>query len=270
MFHDDDSLYPYYPGSHFDVDRPSLARLTHLVLVDGRLVDTWSEPVEGTRWEHHAHRFDRELRKLDEPEPERKPPYQQVLEWLDGVCGGREALEALDDAPLRSDDRVLPDVADGPSTPLLAEAAGLLGVVAARHFDPETAIALHRALLRVWTDQPETVTRARTTRHLAGGLCWVVGKANGLFRPAGETRMSEVQDALALSSAISSYAPSVQSALRGLREFPTDRWGRPNRPDGTPHLLALGHPDLLVSATRERLIRLRDRALAARDAATAA
>ena len=48
-----------------------LDRLTHLVLVDGRLVDVWSEPVSGSRWQPHADRFDRERRPsvLSAPPP---------------------------------------------------------------------------------------------------------------------------------------------------------------------------------------------------------
>jgi hypothetical protein len=41
----------YEPAwDHVGRDEPAeLDRLTHLVLVDGRLVETWSEPVTGTR-----------------------------------------------------------------------------------------------------------------------------------------------------------------------------------------------------------------------------
>ncbi len=37
------------------------------------------------------------------------------------------------------------------------------------------------------------------------------------------------------------------------------------RPDGLPDLLALGHPDLLLGSVRRRLVRVRDRAVEARD-----
>ena len=63
-------MYDTYPYAHpYEDPRSSdLDRLTHLVLVDGRLVDVWSEPVSGTRWQEPAERFDRELRR-PEPEP---------------------------------------------------------------------------------------------------------------------------------------------------------------------------------------------------------
>ena len=65
-------------------------RLTHLVLVDGRLVDVWSEPAEGTRWQHHAERLDRALRRHAEPPP--PPPYQRVLDAL-ALLLDRDAAE---------------------------------------------------------------------------------------------------------------------------------------------------------------------------------
>lgn len=238
-------------------------RLTHLVLVDGRLVETWTGPVEGTRWQRHADRFDRELQR-PEPVP---PPWQQVLDWLADLCGGPAAVAALGAEPL--DDAVdLPaDTPDARSRGRLEATAELLDAVAERWFDDETAVALRRALLRVWDDDPDTVLLARSAAHLAGGLCWAVGKANGCFRPQGELTMARVQESLALRSAISGYGTTVERALRGFRPVPTVRW---RRPLGVPDLLPLGVPGLLTSTTRERLVRLRDRALAARAEATPA
>ena len=57
-----DDSYPYDDPRHYVTPDPD--RLTHLVLVDGRLVDVWSEPVAGTRWQEHAERFDRQLERL--------------------------------------------------------------------------------------------------------------------------------------------------------------------------------------------------------------
>ena len=271
---------PYEPYEHYEPydsyllhrhdDSRTLDRLTHLVLVDGRLVDTWSEPVRGTVWQKHADRFDRERRPPEPPPEPPRPPYELALEWLDGVCGGRDAVTRLDTAPLTAEPG-LPDVAHPVARGRLHDTAELLDTLGSQFFDAEVTVALRRALLRVWTDEPETTTRAKTARHLAGGLCWTVGKANGLFLPAGRIKMGEVQEVLALTSAISGCAPAVQRTLRGLRPYPTDRWGYASRrPEGMPDLLALGHPDLLVSATRERLVRLRDRAVATRESCTAA
>jgi hypothetical protein len=82
-------MYDTYPHDFPDHSqgRSDLDRLTHLVLVDGRLVEVWSEPVTGTRWQEHADRFDRELHR-PEPEPV-VATHERALRWLDDVCGGR-------------------------------------------------------------------------------------------------------------------------------------------------------------------------------------
>ncbi len=77
-------------------------RLRHLVFLDGRLIETWTEPVEGTAYMAIADELDRANRPVPPVahtrEPPR-PPYEVVLDWLDGVVGGRIALLALDDEP---------------------------------------------------------------------------------------------------------------------------------------------------------------------------
>ena len=128
-------------------------------------------------------------------------------------------------------------------------------------FDEEMAVALRRALLRVWEEDPDAVLRARSAAHLAGGICWAVGKANGCFRPQGDLTMARVQEALALGSPISAYGATVRRALVGFRALEHHRWWRP---DGVPDLVPLGRADLLCAPTRRRLVRVRDRARAAR------
>jgi hypothetical protein len=241
-----------------------LERLTHLVLVDGRLVDTWSEPVAGTRWQRYADRFDRELRR-PEPSPPPAPAWARALAWLADVCGGPGAVDALTAEPLDDDGCDLPvETPDAGSRGRLEATADLLDAVAARCFDPEMAIALRRALLLMWAEEPETVTGARTAAHLAGGICWAVGKANGRFHPQGDLTMARVQEALALTTSISGYGGTVRRALVGFRDLGAGRWWRP---DGVPTLEPLGRLDLLCSPTRERLVRVRERAEAARAAA---
>jgi hypothetical protein len=259
-------LYDTFPYAYPDErPRPSdLDRLTHLVLVDGRLVDVWSEPVSGTRWQEHAERFDRELRR-PEPEPQ-VPTHERALRWLDDVCGGREAVLALDTEPLADDGRDLPEAQTQQAQSRLAAVAELLDAVAQRWFDDEASHALRTALLTVWEREPEVVLDAATAAHVAGGICWVVGKANGLFRPQGEQTMGRVKEALALHATISTYGKVVQRALVGYRDPSSQGWWRP---DDLPDLLALGHPDLLLGSVRRRLVRVRDRALEARDSTAA-
>ena len=126
--------------------------------------------------------------------------------------------------------------------------------------------ALRTALLTVWEREPEAVVDAATAAHVAGGICWAVGKANALFRPQGERTMGRIKESLALHTTISTYGKVVQRALVGYRDPSSPGWWRP---DDVPDLLALGHPDLLVSDVRRRLVRVRNRALEARDSTAA-
>jgi hypothetical protein len=253
--HDDN---PYLSDRYDRFDPHGVDRLTHLVLVDGRLVDVWSEPVTGTRWQEHAERFDRELRR---PAPEPTPPvHERALSWLDSLCGSREAVLALDSAPLVDDGRDLPEAATRQAQSRLAAVAELLDAVGERWFGPETTVALRAALLAVWDREPEVVLDAATAAHVAGGICWAVGKANGLFRPQGERTMGRIKEALALHATISTYGKVVQRALVGYRDLAATGWWRPTE---FPDLLPLGHPGLLLGEVRQRLLRVRQRALEA-------
>ena len=256
----DDGYDDRYGGRAFD--QPSVDRVTHLVFVDGRLVDTWREPAIGTEWESVALRHDREARP---PEPPPPAPHERVANWLAGVCGGGAAVDALTDEPL-GDARIdlpteYPDHADRERVEAVAD---LLDAVAERRFDTETSYAFRHALLALWAEDPDVVTRAASAAHVAGGICWAVGKANGLFSPVGSMRVGVVQDALALRSPASSYGGTVRTALLGFRNQPVGHW---SRPAGVPDLLALGRCDLLLGVTRARLLRIRDRARAAAAAA---
>jgi hypothetical protein len=257
-------MYDAYSYDEWGGDRtPELDRLTHLVLVDGRLVEVWSEPVTGTRWQEHADRFDRERRR-PEPEPV-VPTYERALAWLDDVCGGREAVLALDAEPLVDDGRDLPEAPTRQAQSRLAAVAELLDAVGQKWFDDETCHALRNALLLVWEREPEVVMDAATAAHVAGGICWAVGKANALYKPQGERTMGRVKEALALSVTISTYGRVVERALVGYRDPSTKGWWRPEGPE----LLPLGHPQLLLGVVRRRLLRVRERALEARDASAA-
>ena len=253
-------------GEPYDlVDGEPTTRLTHLVLVDGRLVDMWNEAVTGTRWQEYADKFDRELRR-PEPKPP-TPPYARALAWLERLCGSRAAIDALDARPLSGDGLDLPEVSDAQSRSRLSAVAELLDAVADRWFDQEIENAFRRALLLTWAAEPEVVLNAATAAHAAGGVAWVVCKANGLLRPQGDMRVGMIKDALALSPSPATYGKVVERALQGYRARPEEGWWRP---EGLPDLLAVGHPDLLVSSVRRRLVRVRDRAKEAEAAANAA
>ncbi|CAB4688219.1 MAG: hypothetical protein F2667_01310 [Actinobacteria bacterium] len=245
-------------------DATTLDRLTHLVLVDGRLVDTWSEPVDGTRWQSHADRFDRELRR-PEPTPPPPAPYVQALDWLSEVCGGPQAVATLSSDALTDDAIDLPTEYATPGERTRTEAvAELLDAVAARSFDPETSYAFRHALLALQRLDPDTLSRARSAAQVAGGICWAVGKANGLLAPTGPVRVGGIRDALGCSATLSTSGEIVRAGLVGFRR----RSDRSHLlPRGLPDLLPLGRVDVLLGSTRERLVRVRDRAEEARTAA---
>ena len=246
--------------------RPAVGELTeqvtHLVFVDGRLVDHWSESALGTRWQPYAERFELDRRPPPQPEP---PAYERALRWLDGVCGGRAAVLELDPRPLE-DDRDLPEAASTHEQHRLAGVAELLDGVAAVRFDAEGGLALRSALLAVWEADRTVVIHAPTAERAAGALTWVVARANGLLHPQGTLRVRDLQDGLGLRGTPSTYGRVVERALVGFREHAPGHW----RPLELPDLLPVGHPELLLGTVRARLVRVRDRALAARDAATAA
>lgn len=256
------------------------AVVRHLVFLGGRLVETWSEPADETRWAATARRLavERERRDLPPlpPPPPLPPLWAQVQAWLAVRVGGRAALDRLDDRPLTEgsdgadgadglgapDDLVLPTGGDGETRERLELVADLLGHVAEMHFDAEVGVALRRALVRTHACDPSVVTDARSATHLAGGIAWAVTKANGLLGTqrggaCEQVPVRRLQEALALRSSPAELGRRTQRALLGLRSRGDDR---PPPGSGAPDLLALGDPLLLTGATRARLVRLRDRA----------
>jgi len=242
----------YYPPTW---QEPYDDRVRHLVLVDGRLVDTWTEPAAGSQWAAVARRFDDEKRCVHAPPPPpEREPFEQVLDWLDDLVGGRPALEALTTGPVSATPR--PAGLEPAEATAYDEILALVDRVAGTLFDEEVRAALHRALAIWWSADPGGVLHPRSAAHAAAGLCWAVGRANGLF---GSVTQKDVQRELGLRSNLSSAGGAVRQALRGLAPR------SPVRPSQCPDLVALGHADLLTGATRQTLLFWRDRALAARD-----
>jgi len=238
-------------------------RLRLVAFVDGRLVETWTEPVEASPWAEVAERFDRD-RERPAPPPT-VPIYERVLAWMDDVCGGRDSVLALTAAPLE-DCPDLPEVERPQARSRLSAVAELLDAVAARRFDPEAGIAFRVGLLRVWDREPDVVLDAATAAHVAGGVAWLVAKANGVLGPQGSVTVTRLKEELALHATPSTYGKVVHRALVGYREFTSERTGRLYE---LPDLLPLGQPDLLLASTRRTLCRARDRALEAQRATAA-
>lgn len=226
-------------------------RLRHLVFLDGQLVDSFTQTVSGSDYVCLALEADatRRARALPPPAPE----HERVLTWLDAAVGGRRALLDLDDAPLED---VTSEVAD--DHPAYDAAADLLERIALDLFrDDEVWAAAHHVLDRVWADDPELLASRRTVPQVAGGILWVVGRANGLFGPAPAVRQKDVQRALHLSQSLSTPGRVVERCLRRLDIEPC------TRPWGAPAVEPAGDARVLTSITRRDLVRWRDRAIEA-------
>lgn len=226
-------------------------RLRHLVFLDGLLVDSFTESVTGSAYACLALEADAARREAAPPQPPPEPEHERVLAWLDAVAGGRRALLDLDVEPLRDDGPDIP--ADHPT---YDAAADLLERVAGDVFgDGEVWPAARHVLDRVWVEDPDLLTGRRTVPQVAGGVLWVVGRANGLFGPAPATRQKDVQRALWLSQSLSTPGRAVEQCLRRLDVE------RCVRPWGLPALEPVGDVRVLTSATRRDLAAWRDRAL---------
>jgi len=279
-YDDDDNIHDLYPGETpepywSDCDRyeprPWWAaaeswrvdrgrqhnRLTHLVLLDGRLIETWSEPVEDTRWQHVAHEFDREKQLPVEPPEPLRLPHESALDWLDSLVGGRIALEALTDDPLPAPPLLRVDDLPLASRHRVEAVTRALGVLT-ELFDAETGRALKTVLATLWEEDRDVVLNAKSAAQVAGGICWLVGRANDLYGKDKVTQQA-VQKQIGLKTTISSFGSTVHRALRGLQPTYVER------PWSQRDLLATGRASFLTSGTRRRLIRLRDQAVAARE-----
>jgi hypothetical protein len=247
-----DPFTPYLTNdepSWYDPEPDPDQRLRHVIYVDGRLVDTWSESVRGTPWACIALEHDAERRPAPPPVP-RDPPHVSVLRWLDGLVGGREALLALDDSPAPESER--PVIDDPAMRSAYAEVEHHLDRVVASFFEDEVGRLLTSALVAVWSASPEMVI-GRPANQVTGGLVWVVGRANALFG-AGLTQTT-VRRELRCQSQLSGIGQSIAGLLRGV-----DLWDA-RRPASCPDLVAFANPSLLTSTTRRLLIRWRDEAL---------
>lgn len=228
--------------------------VVHLVLLDGRLVDSWRESVEGTRWEHLVRERTRPVVQLPRDES------QDLLDWLAALCGSRPALDALTDEPLEAAAGDLRQRV-GDAEARQDELDDLLVRLGESCFDDEAVVAMRRAATLLASRTGPTAPDL-TARQRAAGIAWAVAKANGLLGP-GLTSAGAIQHTLELTSAIATSGRVVERALAGPLLL------QPPRPRGAPDLLVLGRTDLLLGATRRALTTWRDRALAAQAVAAA-
>ncbi|GAB3013993.1 hypothetical protein GCM10011376_08680 [Nocardioides flavus (ex Wang et al. 2016)] len=228
-------------------------RLSHLVFVDGRLVDAWSERVEDSTYADVGRRHDEEQRPRVVQQPPALPWHLQALEWLDGVAGGREELLAMTGSPValpRLRDHLDP-VADEPW--LVADE--LLDDLRETLMPADLAPPLRECLLLVRDRYPELAERM-TPARLAAGVAWVVGKANAAIGPEGPVTQVRIADRLGTTS-LNACGTQVLGHVRRLGWVGSQPYG-----SGAPALLAVGRVELLAASVRRDLVELRDRSLA--------
>ena len=229
-------------------------RLSHLVFVDGRLVDAWSERVQDTAYDDVARRHDEEHRPQVVQSPPPPPHHQQVLHWLDCVAGSREELLAMTASPValpRLRDHLDP-VADEPwlvADELLADLREAL-------LPADLAAPLRECLLLVRGRLPELAERM-TPARLAGGIAWVVGKANAAIGPEGPVTQIRIAEHLDTTT-LNACGTQVLGHVRRLGWNSARPWAC-----GAPPLVAVGRVELLSASVRRDLVELRDRSLAA-------
>lgn len=228
-------------------------RLSHLVFVDGRLVDAWSEGVEHSAYADVARRHDEDRRPPVVQAPPPLPRHEQALRWLDCVAGSREDLQAMNGSPValpRLRDHLDP-VAD--EAWLVADE--LLDDLREALLPADLAAPLRECLLLVRHQLPELAERM-TPARLAAGVAWVVGKANAAIGPEGPVTQVRIADRLGTTS-LHACGTQVLGHVRRLGWDSARPWA-----SGAPALLAVGRVELLSASVRRDLVDLRDRALA--------
>ncbi|MDR7254747.1 hypothetical protein J2X46_003745 [Nocardioides sp. BE266] len=227
-------------------------RVSHLVFLDGRLVDAWTESHHDSRYEALARELDAERRPRVVHSPPPPPRHEQVLAWLGGIVGGRDALLALAPDPTRPLLReVLDPVADEPW--LVVDE--LLGDVCEELLSPDLEAPLRRCLLLLREKAPWLPERTAPDR-IAAGIVWVVGKANAAIGPAGPVTQVSIASHLGVSS-LGSNSGAVSGHVRRLGWTSPRPWWAPS-----PDLYATGRPELLSTTLVEDLVLMRDEALA--------
>ncbi|MCW2738952.1 hypothetical protein [Nocardioides sp.] len=227
-------------------------RLSHLVFVDGRLVDAWSERVEDSTYADVARRHDEDSRPQVLQSPPPLPRHVQALRWLDCVAGSREDLLAMTASPValpRLRDHLDP-VADEPW--LVADE--LLTDLRESMLPSDLAAPLRECLLLVRDRLPELAERM-TPARLAAGVAWVVGKANAAIGPEGPVTQVRIADHLGTTS-LNACGTQVLGHVRRLGWDSARPWA-----SGAPALVAVGRVELLSATVRRDLVELRDRSL---------
>lgn len=262
-------MYDRYDDPWFDSPYPPVHPqndlVTHLVFVGGRLAESWSEEAADSKYADFARSLATERVRVQMMPPLPEPPsHVRLLAWLDEQVGGRAALLALSGEPLDDDDTETPEAERNADRQRLVAVAELLdGCTNVLLRQEEWGHACRRALSLLWLGDREVVNQAPSAAHVAAGIVWTVGKANGWFPTSGHSicTQSTLRDHFGLPVYPSAYGKKVQFALRTSLPVALP-WGWQGLgSDTTPDLAPLGRPQLLTATTRRTLIRLRERAL---------
>jgi hypothetical protein len=181
-------------------------------------------------------------------DPEWDPPEWDPLEQLDRQVGSRDALDSLDDRPLPDDpfrwEGIPEDV-----RPMVTDVLERCDALCDRRLDVEHRTAVRRLLSKVATADPGVFRDSGRADTAAAALCWIVGKANGVFEQRwgghGSMLVKDLMEWFGLTGSPSNRAARMLRAA-GVE----DRWfGVWN---------ALGDPDLLVSRQRALILKRRE------------
>ena len=252
---------------HFQYDDPRYSslderdRIVHLVHLDGLLVDAWSEPVETTRYAPIARRIDRERQPVPAPKDPEPPAHERLTGWLHGLVGSAEALAQLDTQTLVALEPIdLEPLPLGVRHRLEGVLTLLLGVP---QLGTEFRTALGNGVRLVHEADPAMLGSFTSAGQAAAGVVWAVGKANAHISPEGPLRQKDLAAALGTPVSLSGPGRRISTVLVGAPGLLGSRpYGL-----GCPDLVSLGTPAVLTSSTRRLLVRLRDQAIRARDAA---
>lgn len=171
------------------------------------------------------------------------------LEHLDRKVGGRDALDALDDRPLPDDafrwDGIPEDV-----HPMVAHVLDRCDAFCDRWLDVEHRTAVRRLMAMVAAADPGVFRGSGRADTAAAALCWIVGKANGVFNQGwGSHGSMLVKDLMGWFGLTGSPSNRAARMLRALDL--DDRW--------FSIWNALGRTDLLVSGERAAILTHRKR-----------
>ncbi|HUU61404.1 MAG TPA: DUF6398 domain-containing protein [Acidimicrobiia bacterium] len=175
-------------------------------------------------------------------------PGWDPLEHLDRQVGGRDALDALHDRPLPDDpfrwEGVPEDV-----HPTVSEVLERCDAFCDRWLEVEHRTAVRRLLAMVAAADPGVFQGSGRVNTAAAALCWIVGKANGVFDQRwGSHGSMLVKDLMGWFGLIGSPSNRAARMLRAVGV--DDRW--------FAIWSALGDPDLLVSRRRASILMQRE------------